>query len=180
MDIGGVIHGEWEDETDPESGEITKRRTHALVWGEMTLDAKAVENNTKRGISRNISFRVRIAKKQFVRCTIYAGKRGKPDPSAYWLAYRLKQNDPVILLGNFVVWPYRNRKDNEIHYGYDMYPSLVLPYKAFTDPDEYAAMMGSGIGADPMYGLEDAVPQGYGGELPEDEGDPDGEEHIPY
>lgn len=181
MDIGGVIHGEWEDEIDQETNELTKRRTHALVWGEMTYDAKAVENDTKRGVTRNIQFRLRIAKKTFVRCTIYAGKRGKPDPAPYWVAYRLKQNEPVILLGNFVVWFYRNRKDNEIHQAYDMYPTLVLPYKAFTDPDAYAAMLGSGMGADPMFGLDDAEPQGYGGVLPGDEDeDGDGSGYIPY
>jgi hypothetical protein len=37
------------------------------------------------------------------------------------------------------------------------------------------------MGVDPMFGMDDAAPQGYGGVLPGDEGeDSGGEGYIPY
>ena len=172
MDIGGVLHGEWKDEYDEETGELKKRRTFAQVCGELTMDADTRGNETKKGIRRNVSFRVRIAKVEFVRCTIYAGKKGKPDPPAYWIASRLKQNEQVIVIGGFVVWFYRNRKDDELHQAYDMYPIFVISCKAFSDPDAYAQIHGSGC-ADPMFSTEDEVD-----EVPTE--DDDGVPYLPF
>ena len=140
--VGGVLHGEWELETT-ESGEV-RRRCPACVWGNITDDVDNRENMTKKGPNRYLQFRIRLKKKEYIRCTVYT------DNPCYWLTSRLKKGDFVLCAGRLTAWSYTT-KDGENKISIDVYPHFLLPQyviESLADTD---------MGADPMFG-DDAEP----------------------
>ena len=115
--VGGVLHGEWEIE-NLESGEV-RRRCPSIAWGSVTDDVFVHENNTKGGPVRFLQFRIRLKRKEFIRCTFYN------DNPFYWAARGLRKGDFVFVAGKLCAWSYTN-KDNEHKIAIDIYPQFIL------------------------------------------------------
>lgn len=114
---GGVLHGEWEMETT-ENGQL-RRRCPAIAWGAVTDDVYNREANTKNGKNRYVQFRIRLKKKEFIRCTIYANN------PFYWAAQRLKKGDFVFIAGRLTAWSYTNN-EGQSKISIDTYPQFIL------------------------------------------------------
>ena len=114
---GGVLHGEWETE-NLENGEM-RRRCPAIVWGAVTADVESREVEKKSGTQRHLQFRIRLKRKEYVRCTLYSTS------PFYWVANRLKQGDFVFVAGKITAWSYTN-SEGENKISIDCYPQFLL------------------------------------------------------
>lgn len=137
--IGGVIQGPWRDEGDDESA---KRRCTAVVWGTLTTEPE-VKARKKGGYG--VSFRVRLKRGVFLRAYV------TDEHPCYWILRRMKENEPVVVLGEITSWAYTTAA-GEQKIATDLAPDLVIPGLLLTNPANYMDLHGS---TDPMYGMEE-------------------------
>lgn len=148
MMFGGIIHGAWEEQQTPRG---LRRKSYSFAWGTLTWDAQVRKNDTKKGKSYYITFRLRMRKHVFLRVTVY------PDNPFYWQAYRLKKGEPVLIVGEFVAWPYQIRT-GETKMAHDLYAQIVIPGLMISDPLAYQELHGNGGNADVLFAeMEEAA-----------------------
>lgn len=138
--IGGVIQGPWRD--DNSESENSKRRCTALVWGTLTTDPE-VKPRKKGGYV--VNFRVRLKRGVFLRAF------ATDQHPCYWIVRRMKENEPVVVLGEITSWSYTTAA-GEQKISTDLYPDLIIPGLLLTNPANYMALHGE---SDPMYGLDE-------------------------
>lgn len=136
--IGGVIQGPWRDEGDDERA---KRRCTAVVWGTLTTEPE-VKARKKGGYG--VGFRVRLKRGVFLRAYV------TDEHPCYWILRRMKENEPVVVLGEITSWAYTTAA-GEQKIATDLTPDLVIPGLLLTNPANYMDLHGS---TDPMYGLD--------------------------
>lgn len=138
--IGGVIQGPWRD--DNSESENSKRRCTALVWGTLTTEPE-VKPRKKGGYV--VNFRVRLKRGVFLRAF------ATDQHPCYWIVRRMKENEPVVVLGEITSWSYTTAA-GEQKISTDLYPDLIIPGLLLTNPANYMALHGE---SDPMYGLDE-------------------------
>ena len=172
---GGVVHSEWTVEERKDSyGEAQLiRRASAVVWGTMTTDAESHTNNTRKGKRNVVSFRIRLKRKQFIRCTVYQNS------PFFETAQNLRAGDSVLVAGPLTAWTYTKRGDTEADderkISLDLYPLFILPQ---------SLLQAAGVcqQPDPVYGA-DYDPTEFEDEPPENDRydtDRDGDAWNPF
>lgn len=152
MDIGGIIHGEWEY-SDESGMDKSNRRAISIAWGTVTQDVKPIVQHTKKGETLMLKFRVRLKKHVFLRCTV------RHNCKFFQAASVLKKNEMIIMLGEMAIWTYETKK-GERKIAHDFYPQIVLPGSMVLEPLIYADRMAGD--ADPLFSQEDEIDEEFG------------------
>lgn len=148
---GGVLHSEWIDEEigDDARGKY-KKKCFGMVWGLVTEDCATRYNNTRKGKTALVQFRVRLERGSYIRCTVYSG-----DPY-FWAARRMKKGDRVVSVGRMVTYNYFNAEGKQM-VAVDFYPFWLQSQQDQDGP----ALPEEGLDADAFTGLPpDADPDG--------------------
>lgn len=126
----------------------TKEYAMAIVWGEVSRDAKVTCIKKPKA-----DFGIEYHRKSFLNCTVWG------DSEFYPIATQLKRGDTVVAFGTWKKQQFETKEGRKEYF--DFTPSFLIPAAMVCNGE----MPGANLPADPFVG-EDEYPE-YEGDAPE-------------